>query len=165
MSDHVVNRDTTKVWLIGGGIASLAAAAFMIRDGDIPGHNITILEELDKPGGSLDGSGSAEQGYVLRGGRMFESKYLCTYELFDSIPTLDGSGTVTREILAWNKTMRTESKSRLVRDGNRETAPEFGLSEKHILTIERLALEPEAMLGGLASLITSMPHSLKPISG
>jgi oleate hydratase len=147
MSDHVVNRDTTKVWLIGGGIASLAAAAFMIRDGDIPGHNITILEELDKPGGSLDGSGSAEQGYVLRGGRMFESKYLCTYELFDSIPTLDGSGTVTWEILAWNKTMRTESKSRLVRDGNRETAPEFGLSEKHILTIERLALEPEVMLG------------------
>jgi len=147
MPDPVINPDTTKVWLIGGGIASLAAAAFMIRDGDVPGRNITILEELDRIGGSLDGSGTAEQGYVLRGGRMFESKYLCTYALFDSIPTLEGSGTVTQEIMAWNKTMRTESKSRLVRDGRRETAPEFGLSEKHILTIERLALEPEAMLG------------------
>ena len=62
-------------------------------------------------------------------------------------PTLDGSGTVTQEIMAWNKTMRTESKSRLVRDGHREATPEFGLSEKPILTIERLALEPEAMLG------------------
>jgi myosin-crossreactive antigen len=64
----------------------MAAAAFMIRDGDIPGRNITILEELDKIGGSLDGSGNPATGYVLRGGRMIESKYVCTYELFSSIP-------------------------------------------------------------------------------
>jgi myosin-crossreactive antigen len=76
------DRRTAKVYLVGGGIASLAAAAFMIRDGDVPGHNITILEELDNLGGSLDGSGSPQNGYVLRGGRMLESKYLCTYELF-----------------------------------------------------------------------------------
>jgi oleate hydratase len=141
------DRSTTKVYLVGGGIASLAAAAFMIRDGDIPGHNITVFEELDTLGGSLDGSGSAENGYVLRGGRMIESKYLCTFGLFSSIPTLDGSKTVTQEIFAWNETMKTSSKSRLVRDGRRQTAPEFGLSERHILTIERLALEPEALLG------------------
>ena len=84
------DRNTAKVYLVGGGIASLAAAAFMIRDGDIPGCDITILEELDVIGGSLDGSGTPEQGYVLRGGRMLESKYLCTFELFSSIPTLDG---------------------------------------------------------------------------
>ena len=119
----------------------MAAAAFMIRDGDIPGCNITILEELDKIGGSFDGSGCAADGYVLRGGRMIESKYLCTFDLFSSIPTLDDSQTVTHEIFAWNETMKTSSKSRLVRDGRRETAPEFGLSEKHILTIERLAIE------------------------
>ena len=136
-----------QVYLVGGGIASMAAAAFMIRDGDVPGHNITILEELDKLGGSLDGSGSPQNGYVLRGGRMLESKYLCTYELFSSIPTLDESRTVTQEIFEWNEAMKTSSKSRLVRVGLRQTAPEFGLSEKHILTIERLALEPEAMLG------------------
>ena len=28
---------------------------------------------------------------MLRGGRMIESKYLCTYDLFSSIPTLDES--------------------------------------------------------------------------
>ncbi len=137
----------TKVFLIGGGVASLAAAVFLIRDGDIPGCNITILEELDTIGGSLDGSGSAEAGYVLRGGRMLESKYLCTFDLFSSIPTLDDTKTVTQETFAWNETMKTSSKSRLVRDGKRQTAPKFGLSEAHILTIERLALEPEGMLG------------------
>jgi oleate hydratase len=119
----------------------------LIRDGDVLGHRIIILEELDRLGGSLDGAGSPEAGYVLRGGRMIESKYLCTYDLFASIPTLDESTTVTQEIFAWNETMKTSSKSRLVRDGQRQTAPEFGLSENHILTIERLALEPEGMLG------------------
>jgi hypothetical protein len=44
----------TKVFLIGGGIASLAAAVFLIRDGGIPGCNITIRDELDTIGGSLD---------------------------------------------------------------------------------------------------------------
>jgi oleate hydratase len=73
-------------YLVGAGIASLAAAAFLIRDADIPGCRITILEALDKAGGSLDGAGSPQDGYVVRGGRMLESKYVCTYDLFDSIP-------------------------------------------------------------------------------
>ncbi len=34
----------SRAWLVGGGIGSLAAAAFMIRDGDLPGENISILE-------------------------------------------------------------------------------------------------------------------------
>ncbi|MGV1914261.1 oleate hydratase [Rhizobium sp. 22-785-1] len=141
------DRSSIKAYLVGGGIASLASAAFLIRDGDLLGHNITILEELDTLGGSLDGSGSPEAGYVLRGGRMLESKYLCTFDLFSSIPTLNGDVSVTEEIFAWNKTMRTSSKSRIFRDGHRLTAPAFGLREKHILTIERLALEPEKLLG------------------
>src|SRR3984957_18180311 len=136
-----------RVYLVGGGIASLSAAAFMIRDGDIPGHNITIIEETNLIGGSLDGAGTPRDGYVLRGGRMIESKYLCTFDLFSSIPTLDESKTVTQEIVAWNETLKTSSKSRLVRDGQRQTAPRFGLSERQILNIERLALEPEALLG------------------
>ena len=97
--------ETSRVYLVGGGIASMAAAAFLIRDGDMPGHRITIFEESDVIGGSLDGSGSPDTGYVLRGGRMLESKYLCTFDLFDSIPTLDGAQTVTQETLAWNATI------------------------------------------------------------
>lgn len=141
------NSAGAKFHLVGGGIASLAAAAFLIRDADILGHDITIIEETDKLGGALDAAGSPESGYVMRGGRMLESKYLCTYELFASIPTLDETQTVTQEIFAWNETMKTSSKSRLFSDGARQDAPEFGLSEKHILTIERLVIEPEAMLG------------------
>jgi oleate hydratase len=136
-----------RFYLVGGGIAAMAAAAFMIRDGDVIGRDITLFEKLETPGGSLDGSGSAQEGYVLRGGRMFESKYVCTLELFDSIPTLDGKTTVTLETLAWNERMHTSSKSRLARGGRRETAPKFGLTQGDILTIERIAIESEAALG------------------
>jgi oleate hydratase len=76
----------------------LAGAPFFIRDGGILGKNITIFEELDGLGGSLDGSGTSEEGYVVRGGRMMESKYLCTHDLFSTIPTVDRSRTVTEEI-------------------------------------------------------------------
>ncbi len=122
-----------KAYCVGGGIVSLAAAVFMIRDGDMRGCDITILEELDRLGGSLDGAGTPTQGYVLRGGRMLESKYVCTFDLFASIPTLDNSRTVTQEIFAWNETIRTGSKARLVVDGARQTAPAFGLTGRHIL--------------------------------
>ncbi len=144
---RTISDDNTAIYLVGAGIASLAAAAFLIRDGDIPGHNITILEESAKIGGSLDAAGNSKDGYVMRGGRMFESKYLCTFDLFRSIPTLDGNKTVTQEIFEFNEIMKTASKSRLFRDGHRVDAPKFGLSEKHILTIERLELEPEGLLG------------------
>ncbi len=162
-SSASANRSTsgqahpTKAYLVGGGIASMAAAAFLIRDGDVRGCDIIILEESGRLGGSLDGAGSAADGYVLRGGRMLESKYLCTFDLFASIPTLDGKTTVIQEILDWNTTMKTSSKSRLVRDGERKVAPRFGLTERHILTIERVALEPEPMLG-----VTSIADQFDP---
>jgi len=61
MSSHgSARKNGAHIYLVGGGIASLAAAAFLIRDGDIPGQNITILEQLDRLGGSLDGAGSPE---------------------------------------------------------------------------------------------------------
>jgi oleate hydratase len=135
------------MYLIGGGIASLAAAAFLIRDGNIPGNRITIIEESDVIGGSLDAAGTPEGGYVMRGGRMLESKYLCTFDLFGSIPALDESKTVTQEIFEQNQMLKTSSKSRLFRGGHRVNAPRFGLSEKHILSIERLGLQPEVILG------------------
>ena len=146
MSRNVAQSDP-KAFLIGGGIASLAAAAFLIRDGGFKGHQITLLEESVRMGGSLDASGNPEKGYVMRGGRMLESKYLCTFDLFSSIPTLDRTQTVTEEIFKWNMTMRTDAKSRLFRNGRAINSPAFGLSEKHIQTIGRLELEPETMLG------------------
>src|SRR5216683_8338115 len=78
-----------KAYLVGSGIASLSAAAFLIRDGGFAGPDIVILEEQEREGGSLDAAGSPETGYTMRGGRMFEIHFDCTYDLLASIPSLD----------------------------------------------------------------------------
>ena len=67
--------ETKKAYLIGGGIASLAAAAYLIRDGHMDGKNITLLEETHVFGGGMDGAGDAEHGYIIRGGRELEEHY------------------------------------------------------------------------------------------
>ncbi len=55
-----VNIETKAAYLVGGGLASLAAAAFLIRDGHMAGDRITILEASTVGGGALDGAGNAE---------------------------------------------------------------------------------------------------------
>jgi oleate hydratase len=54
----------SKAYLLGGGIGSLAAAAFMIRDGAFSGESIFILEAKPIMGGSLDGAGNWWTGDV-----------------------------------------------------------------------------------------------------
>jgi oleate hydratase len=44
----------SKAYLVGGGIVSLTAAAFMVRDGSFPGENISILKAASLLGGSLE---------------------------------------------------------------------------------------------------------------
>lgn len=58
--------DGSKAYLVGGGIASLASAAYLIRDGGMPGERISILEATNVIGGSLDGEGSSEHNYDPR---------------------------------------------------------------------------------------------------
>ena len=80
--DRSAQRSETKAYLVGGGIASLASAAYLIRNGGLKGTNICILEETPLLGGSLDGAGSPDHGYVIRGGRMFTYEaYTCTFDL------------------------------------------------------------------------------------
>ena len=40
-----IKQCPSEAYLVGGGIASLASAAYLIRDGSIPGENTYILEE------------------------------------------------------------------------------------------------------------------------
>ena len=43
----------TRVPIVGGGLAGLATAVFLIRDGQMKGENIHIFEELTLSGGSF----------------------------------------------------------------------------------------------------------------
>ncbi|MDD5037026.1 MAG: oleate hydratase, partial [Methylococcaceae bacterium] len=133
-----------KAYFVGSGIAALAGAVFLIRDGFIPGESIHIFEELNRTGGSLDGAGSADKGYVIRGGRMMEEHYVCTYDLFASIPSLtDPTKSVKDEIVEFSQKYVSSSRCRLVRDGQKVDVSSFGFDEKDRLDLLALMIHSE----------------------
>ena len=71
------SQASRKFYIVGGGIAGLATAVYLIREGGCAGQDITIFDGADVSGGALDGSGSAEEGYLpfhLSMTRRFRSK-------------------------------------------------------------------------------------------
>lgn len=145
----------SNAYLLGGGIGSLAAAAFMIRDGGFPGQNIFILEAKSILGGSLDGAGNHVDGYSLRGGRMLTTdNYECTWDLYKSIPSLSSPDkTVFDETLEFNQQHKSNSMARLV-DRRRAKVPvsSMGFSMQNRKELLELSLADEDKLG--ASCIT-----------
>ena len=88
-------------WFVGAGLASLAGAAFLIRDGQMAGERITVLEELSLPGGALDGIKEPEKGFVIRGGREMEDHFECLWDLYRSVPSLEVEGASVLDEFAW----------------------------------------------------------------
>ncbi len=80
----------TQVYLVGSGIASLAAATYLEKDAGVSGENIHILEKDNIAGGALDGLGDEENGFVVRGGRMHDNTFLKYMEDFSG--NTDGTG-------------------------------------------------------------------------
>ena len=83
------NVENKTAWFVGAGLASMSSAVFMIRDGQMCGEQITILERLRLPGGALDGIKEPEKGFVIRGGREMEDHMECLWDLFRTIPSLE----------------------------------------------------------------------------
>ena len=128
----------------------MAAAAFMIRDGGMPGGDISIFEALPVPGGSLDGAGDPDRGYSMRGGRMLTTdNYECTWDLFRSIPSIDHPGkTVYQETVEFNEKHVSNSMARLV-DCRRAKVPvtSMGFSMHDRLQLLKLSQAREDTFG------------------
>ncbi|TXH83871.1 MAG: oleate hydratase [Rhizobium sp.] len=78
-----------KAWIIGSGIAGLAAAFYLLRDGRMAGEDITILDTIDIEGGSLDGAGNPDEGYIIRGGREMNWNYDNLWDMFQDVQALE----------------------------------------------------------------------------
>jgi oleate hydratase len=103
-------------YIVGTGIAGLSTAFFLIRDGHMPGENITFLEALKVDGGALDGAGNPEEGYIVRGGREMEMAYQNFWDVFSEIPALElpAPFTVLDEYRIVNDADKNWSKARLL---------------------------------------------------
>jgi oleate hydratase len=145
-----VERNNTKAYLVGGGIASLSAAAYLLKDGELVGSNITIFEADDFLGGALDARGTPETGYSMRGSRMFEEKYLCLYDLLSFIPSMsDPNKSAKQEIMEFFEVGSWNDKARLVdNEGKIVDAHHFGFSERDRLDLIKITTMPEASVNG-----------------
>jgi oleate hydratase len=149
MANSYENR---KAYFIGGGIASLSGAVFLIRDANFPGENIHILEETRILGGSNDGAGDAERGYVIRGGRMLNDEtYENTWDMLSSIPSIDNRGKSVRDdIAAFDKMIQTHANARLVnKDGEILDVSSMGFDNMDRMAMAKLIVTPEEKLGKL----------------
>lgn len=141
--------DRVSAYLVGSGLASLAAAAFLVRDGQVPGERIHILEELSIPGGSLDGIDRPDAGFVIRGGREMESHFECLWDLFRSVPSLEVENASVLDEFYWlNKDDPNSSHCRIIhKKGERyPTDGQLTLSEKSVKEILHLCLQKEENL-------------------
>ncbi|SFC47783.1 oleate hydratase [Clostridium uliginosum] len=143
------NIKERKAYLVGGGIASLSAAFYLLRDGHMDGKNITIFEELNIEGGAMDGAGNAETGYIIRGGREMEEHYECTWDLFADIPSLENPGySILDEFKELNDNDPNISKCRLIHNcGEKKNSDSMELSPTNVKRITELFLATEDALG------------------
>lgn len=141
-----------KAHIVGGGLAGLAAAAFLVDDAGMPGENITIYEKSDIFGGACDATQN-EKGYICRGHRELEPYMECFWYLFSKIPSLEEEGrTVLDESVDDNKEYPMHSECRvLVNQGHiYERIHDFKESSEVSELIQKFLSEPEENLDGLS---------------
>lgn len=141
-----------KAWIIGSGIAGLSAAFYMIRDGGMKGEDITILDALDVAGGSLDGAGDAEQGYIVRGGREMNFNYDNLWDMFQDVQALElpEGYSVLDEYRLLNDNDPNWSKARLMHNqGQIRDFSTFGLTKPQQWELIRLLLKRKEDLDDL----------------
>ena len=141
--------ENKSAYLVGSGLASLSAALFLVRDAQMPGERIHILEELELPGGSLDGILDNTRGYIMRGGREMENHFECLWDLFRSVPSLEVKDASVLDEFYWlNKEDPNFSKMRATmnRGKSAHTDGKFTLTDKAAEEIARLFLTSEEEL-------------------
>ena len=142
--------DNKSAYIIGSGLAGLSAAVFLVRDAQMKGENIHILEELPVAGGSLDGAKRPNAGFVVRGGREMENHFECLWDMYRSIPSLEIPGASYLDEYYWlDKEDPNSSNCRLIynRGDRLPSDGQYGLG-KCTNEIVKLIMTPEKELEG-----------------
>ena len=84
-----IDVDKKSAYIIGTGLAGLSAAFYLVRDGQMKGENIHLLEKLDLAGGSCDGRRDITKGFYMRGGREMDNHFECMWDMFRSVPSIE----------------------------------------------------------------------------
>ena len=135
--------DSKSAYIIGSGLAALSAACYLVRDGQMEGSRVHVLEKDSVPGGACDGMYYTNVGYVMRGGREMDNHFECMWDLFRSIPSIETEGVSVLDEYYWlNKADPNFSLCRATEKQGQDahTDKKFGLSDKACSQLMKLYL-------------------------
>ena len=141
--------DKKSAYIVGSGLAALSAACFLVRDGQMKGKNVHILEKDQIPGGACDGYLYDGLGYVMRGGREMDNHFECMWDLFHSIPSIETEGVSVLDEYYWlNKEDPNYSLMRATINCGEDahTDKKFAISDKGAMEIMHLFFTPDEKL-------------------
>ena len=138
--------DKKSAYIVGSGLGALAAACFLVRDGQMKGENVHILEKDKIPGGACDGYYYNDVGYIMRGGREMDNHFECMWDLFHSIPSIETEGVSVLDEYYWlNKADPNYSLMRATEKCGQDahTDKKFAISDKGAMEIMKLFFTPD----------------------
>ena len=141
-----VDVDKKSAYIVGSGLGALAAACFLVRDGQMEGKNVHVLEKEPIPGGACDGYLYNDIGYTMRGGREMDNHFECMWDLFRSIPSIETEGVSVLDEYYWlNKEDPNYSLMRATenRGEDAHTDKKFNISDKGAMEIMKLFFTPD----------------------
>ena len=138
--------DRKSAYIIGTGLAGLSAAFYLLRDGQMKGEHIHVLEKLELAGGSCDGRKDVTKGFYMRGGREMDNHFECMWDLYRSVPSIEHQGqSVLDEYYYLNKKDPNYSLCRATVNCGEDahTDKMFNLDKASALALSKLFITPE----------------------
>lgn len=138
--------DKKSAYIIGTGLAGLSAAFYLVRDGQMKGEHIHLLEKLDLAGGSCDGKKDVTKGFYMRGGREMDNHFECMWDMFRSVPSIETPNVSVLDEYYWlNKHDPNYSLCRATINCGEDahTDKMFKLDRKSAIALSKLFITPE----------------------
>lgn len=160
--------DKKSAYIIGTGLAGLTAAFYLVRDGQMKGEHIHLLEKLTLAGGSCDGRKDITKGFFMRGGREMDNHFEVMWDMFRDVPSMENPEISVLDEYYWlNKHDPNYSLCRATvnRGQDAHTDKKFGLDKASAQALSKLFITPEKELEGKKISEVLRIHSGIPTSG
>lgn len=141
--------DKKSAYIIGTGLAGLSAAFYLVRDGQMKGEHIHLLEKLELAGGSCDGRKDITKGFFMRGGREMDNHFECMWDMYRDVPSIETEGISVLDEYYWlNKEDPNYSLCRATvkRGQDAHTDKQFKLDKQSAQDLMKLYMTPEKEL-------------------
>ena len=143
------DADKKSAYIIGTGLAGLSAAFYLVRDGQVKGEKIHLLEKLELAGGSCDGRRDITKGFYMRGGREMDNHFEVMWDMFRDVPSIENPEVSVLDEYYWlNKHDPNYSLCRATVDCGKDahTDKKFALDKESALALSKLFMTPEEAL-------------------